>query len=96
MFINLSQQMKRIVAVSVTSSILACGLLGASVVFAEKPIISSTTPMYGVGSAPAVKPMWSLSLAKFDQDGRSITAALAEEGRLFALVDGGHLLLMTA
>ncbi|SFE27369.1 PQQ-like domain-containing protein [Paenibacillus algorifonticola] len=91
MRINLSQQMKRIVAVSVTSSILACGLQGGSVVFAEKPIINSSTPMYGVGSGPAVKSMWSLPLAKFDQDGRSITAALAEEGRLFALVNGGQL-----
>ncbi|KQO00636.1 outer membrane protein assembly factor BamB family protein [Paenibacillus sp. Leaf72] len=91
MLINLSQQMKRIIAVSVTSSILACGLQGGTVVFAEKPVISSTTPMYGVASAPAVKPVWSLPLAKFDQDGRAITAALAEEGRLFALVDGGQL-----
>ncbi|WP_338551432.1 PQQ-binding-like beta-propeller repeat protein [Paenibacillus sp. KS-LC4] len=91
MFINPSQQMKRIVAVSVASSIIACGLLGASAAFAEKPIISSTTPMYGAVSAPAVKPMWSLPLAKFDQDGRFITAALAEEGRLFALVNGGQL-----
>ncbi|GGD58582.1 outer membrane protein assembly factor BamB family protein [Paenibacillus nasutitermitis] len=91
MLTNSSTSFKKIAMLSVTAALLASGLTGTSAVHAEKPVINSSTPIYGAVSAPAVKPLWSVPLAKFDQYGMSVTSALAEDGRVFALVAGGKL-----
>ncbi|NBD25288.1 outer membrane protein assembly factor BamB family protein [Paenibacillus glycinis] len=65
---------------------------GPTVAHAERPVLSSSTPIYGASvPAPAVKPLWQVRLAQFEQDGRPFTSAIAEEGRVFALADGGQL-----
>ncbi|UVI33217.1 PQQ-binding-like beta-propeller repeat protein [Paenibacillus spongiae] len=86
-----SKPAKMIAALSISAAVLASGIPGTAVVHAEKPVLSTSSPVYGSESAPAVKPLWSLPLAKFNQDGRSFTAAIVEEGRVFALVTGGQL-----
>ncbi|WP_219834530.1 PQQ-binding-like beta-propeller repeat protein [Paenibacillus sp. R14(2021)] len=83
--------MKMIAVLSLTATILASGLPGTAAVHAEKPVLNSSTPMYNAVSAPAIKPLWSLPLATFDPYGTTVTAALAEQGRVFALITGGQL-----
>ncbi|MBM7566667.1 PQQ-binding-like beta-propeller repeat protein [Paenibacillus sacheonensis] len=92
MKLNRRLQMKALTALG-TAALIALAALppGASVAHADKAIVSSSTPLYGTVSAPAAKPLWSLQLMTFKQDGAVMTAALAESGRVFALVKGGQL-----
>ena len=64
---------------------------GGSPAHAESSVLTSSTPIYGAVSAPAAKPLWQVKLARFEQEGRALTSAIAEEGRVFALADGGQL-----
>lgn len=89
-----SSVIKSIAALSLAAStLLASPQGGAAVVHAEQSVITSTTPAYGIATAPLAKPAWSIPLAKFTQEYATTasTVAIAEEGRVFALVSGGQL-----
>ncbi|MFC4812225.1 PQQ-binding-like beta-propeller repeat protein [Paenibacillus sp. GCM10023250] len=91
---TMTRSMRRTTAALGLAAAIIFGALpgGLPAAYAEQPVVSSATPVYGPQtSAPVVKPAWQLPLAKFQQDGRTFTAALAEEGHIFALVTGGQL-----
>ncbi|MFC0394252.1 hypothetical protein [Paenibacillus mendelii] len=85
MRIKEAKPVKVFAALGMIAAIMASSTAGAGIGYAEKPIITSSTPSYDVQSSPVIKPSWSLPLAKFDQGGYSfpVTTALAEEGRVF-------------
>ncbi len=63
----------------------------AAPALADKPVLSHSTSVGNEQEAPQVKAAWSIRLAKLDQGRGDRTAAIAEEGRVFALMDGGRM-----
>ncbi|MFB9328068.1 PQQ-binding-like beta-propeller repeat protein [Paenibacillus aurantiacus] len=62
-----------------------------SSVSAEQPILSRSTSI-GIGqSVTQAKTAWSIPLAVFSETGWARTVAIAEEGRVFALIGSGQL-----
>jgi len=87
-------KLTKIIAVAGITTLLTSLSAGAAEVHAENPIISTWSPLVEQKSAPIVKPIWSMPLAKFNlQNGYSSPSSvvLAEEGRIFTLVTGGQL-----
>jgi len=63
----------------------------AAPALADKPVLSNSTSVGNEQEAPQVKAAWSIQLAKLAEGGGDRTVAIAEEGRVFALMDGGRL-----
>ncbi|QHW32411.1 PQQ-like beta-propeller repeat protein [Paenibacillus rhizovicinus] len=84
--------LKTMAALGMTTAIAITAVpKGQAVVHAEQAVVSTSTGLYGTVTAPAAKPLWSVPLTKFDQYGTSVTTAIAEEGRVFALIADGQL-----
>ncbi|MFC4101558.1 outer membrane protein assembly factor BamB family protein [Paenibacillus xanthanilyticus] len=81
----------KIIATAAASALLGTGLLGNAVpTLAEQPVLSRSSAI-GVETITQAKPAWSIPLATFSESGWPRTAAIAEEGRVFALIGSGQL-----
>ncbi|WP_187433955.1 PQQ-binding-like beta-propeller repeat protein [Paenibacillus methanolicus] len=81
----------KMIATGAALALIGTGLLGnADPTLAEQPVLSQSSSI-AVETVAQAKPAWSIPLATFSESGWTRTAAIAEEGRVFALIGSGQL-----
>lgn len=83
---------KRIFSTGAAILLFGAAVLGtAAPALADKPVLSHSTSAGNEPAAPLAKAAWSIPLVELADGGGDRAAAIAEEGRVFALMDGGRL-----